>query len=318
MVDAGSRCAYVSRGIARFALALCIMLACATPASATIGDPETPITEPCRHVLLEEGHRFCGTLNPLAVAKVGYYFAYNVGATCTGGAETQPGEEVQGQGVTVTSEVTGLQPHTQYTVCLVATNPAGETVGAGVTFTTPAQPPWIIRQSATAVTPTGGAILQALIDAEGEETSYGFVYGTDESLSGAAILAGGDLPGGPDAQSVEAAINAGLTPDTTYYYRVLATNAAGTSAGPIGSFSTPQAPLQPTGSSEHGGDGSLAFTSALSSQLPVAQPKPITRAHALSRALRACMKRRAKRRLVCERLARRKYGVSAAKARRIG
>jgi hypothetical protein len=125
--------------------ALCIGLApglllSAVPAVPAVAaeKPETPITESCSGPIDGAGRRLCGTLNPHSSAKVGSYFAYNVGASCTGGSVVPAGGEVEGQDIEVSGEATGLQAATEYTYCLVATNSAGETFGQPLSFTTPA------------------------------------------------------------------------------------------------------------------------------------------------------------------------------------
>ncbi len=68
-----------------------------------------------------------------------YYFQY--GTTTDYGTQTPTQGPVQGnptKSKSVSADVTGLQPQTTYNYRLVATNSAGTTPGANVTFTTPA------------------------------------------------------------------------------------------------------------------------------------------------------------------------------------
>jgi hypothetical protein len=66
------------------------------------------------------------------------------------------------------------------------------------------------------------ATLTATINPEGEETTYRFEYGTSESYGQSTPTA--TLPGsGFEGEEVEAQL-AGLLPDTTYHFRVVATN----------------------------------------------------------------------------------------------
>ena len=99
--------------------------------------PETPLTESCSGPIKGGAQKLCGTLNPHSSAKVGSYFAYNAGTSCTGGSRLAGGE-VEGEAIEVSGEATGLQAGTEYTYCLVATNSGGETFGQPVSFTTPA------------------------------------------------------------------------------------------------------------------------------------------------------------------------------------
>lgn len=102
--------------------------------------PEAPITESCPGPASPTERRLCGTLNPNASASVGYYFALNLGSGCTGGKK-MGGGDVEGKEVSVSIDVAGLLPDTQYTYCLVATNASGETSGQALTFKSDPLPP---------------------------------------------------------------------------------------------------------------------------------------------------------------------------------
>jgi hypothetical protein len=105
------------------------------------GGPQAPVSEECGGPILAGTGKVCGTLNPHSSAKAGYYFAYNKGTSCTQGKETPLQPEVQGEAIHVSGELFGLEPDTQYTDCLIATDSSGETVGSAVTFTAePAAP----------------------------------------------------------------------------------------------------------------------------------------------------------------------------------
>jgi hypothetical protein len=97
--------------------------------------PEAPVTEVCPGPTIP-GH-ICGTLNPESGSKVGYFFSYNVGASCAGGAETAHQAEVAGWGIPVEDQLTGLTPGTTYSYCLVAENLDGKASGGSISFTTP-------------------------------------------------------------------------------------------------------------------------------------------------------------------------------------
>lgn len=83
------------------------------------------------------------------------------------------------------------------------------------------------------------ATANATIDVGGEDTTVRFVYGTDATLTTGTQLTG------PQVISTNGAISTpitGLTPATTYFFRVTATNPSGNDSGAIQSFST--APVQ--------------------------------------------------------------------------
>jgi hypothetical protein len=147
----------------------------------TGGGPEAPLSEECGGPLSAGADKICGTLNPHSSAKVGYYFAYNKGASCTGGKETPLQPEVQGQDIGVSGELFGLEPHTQYTFCLIATDSSGETLGTPVTFATeaaaPAKPQTRRASDVTAVSATLNGTLQVQLI----QTSWYFQYAASES-----------------------------------------------------------------------------------------------------------------------------------------
>jgi hypothetical protein len=197
--------------------------------------PEAPLTETCGGPVAPGTQQICGTLNPGTSAKVGYYFAYNTGPLCTGGGKTPTAEEVEGEDIAVSAELTGLEPNTQYAYCLVAENTNGTASGQAVTFTTPLPKPVVLGESASGQT-RAGAQLSGLINPENGATFYKFEYGTTSGYgtSTAEALAGsgsGQVPAGPTTI-------AELLPGTTYHYRLLAGSASGITAGEDATFTT--------------------------------------------------------------------------------
>lgn len=78
------------------------------------------------------------------------------------------------------------------------------------------------------------------VNPQSSSTSYYFQYGTTKAygIQSGPVAAGS----GTKAINASAAIT-GLTPHTTYHYRLVATNAAGTTLGADRSFATPKQPL---------------------------------------------------------------------------
>jgi hypothetical protein len=104
--------------------------------------PQVPITEACSGpIKAGEALKLCGTLNPNASAKVGYYFAYSRGNKCTGSDELQTAfGEIEGQSMAVHGEPGTLRPGTVYTYCLAAVSEFGESFGQELTFKTEGEP----------------------------------------------------------------------------------------------------------------------------------------------------------------------------------
>jgi alpha-tubulin suppressor-like RCC1 family protein len=98
--------------------------------------------------------------------------------------------------------------------------------------------------SADAFTTTE-ATLRGRINANGQMTSARFEFGTDTSYSGGIIPVGLTPDHDVVMQNVEVNI-AGLSPNTTYHYRLIATNPAGTTTSGDATFHTPSIPFLTT------------------------------------------------------------------------
>ena len=201
--------------------------------------PETPEGEEAKPVTATSA-TLHGLLNPHAVGDPSsYQFLYRASPVVpkysyeeTPPAECQGGQSSEDEATPVAAatgaspepveaEVKVLLPGTNYTFCLHTENAAGETaLGAPVTFTTLPGPPEIVTESAADVE-SSGATLQAEIIPDGAETTYHFEYGTTEAY-------GRETPAEPvegllGTRVVETHVT-GLDPNTTYHYRVTATN----------------------------------------------------------------------------------------------
>jgi hypothetical protein len=156
-----------------------------------------------------------------------------------------------GGGVGTSVPVSGLKSATTYHYRIVATNGTGTTEGPGEFTTLPAEAPAIENESVSFLSSTR-ATLEATVNPNWQATTYTFEYATEESalLEGNATkIPEGSIPAGFGGQPVHADINGGLLPGTTYYYRVVATNAKGTTSGmvTVAHFKTPVPPQASTG-----------------------------------------------------------------------
>jgi hypothetical protein len=172
-----------------------------------------------------------GTVNPNG-AETKYYFEY--GATESYGSKTA--EVSAGSGTSSIEEskaITGLEPETTYHFRIVATNKAGTTDGAGKEFTT-LKKPSVETKAATSVTAFGAA-LNGAVNPNGSETTYYFEYGTTESYGTKTA----EASAGSGTSSVEeSTIASGLQSETTYDFRIVATNSGGTVYGGNQKFTT--------------------------------------------------------------------------------
>jgi hypothetical protein len=201
----------------------------------TVPTPHTdPVTAVAATTATLNGHL---TLDPVDTQ---YFFYYKVGSECTGEKQTTTKDAGSGPGTLASPEepVTGLIPATQYMVCFVTSNAFGFEQGSLVSFTTLPASPVSIGESVTEVTATS-ARLSAEIDPGGAETTYHFDYGTTtayESSTPESVSVGADNSEHPAIAEIQ-----GLQPDTTYHYRVVATNSrspVGGTPGPDRVFTT--------------------------------------------------------------------------------
>jgi phosphodiesterase/alkaline phosphatase D-like protein len=161
-----------------------------------------------------------------------WYFEY--GTTTGYGSRTPARDGGSGTSATpVSAPVGGLTPGGVYHVRLVATGDAGTTLGSDQTFSLGAAPA-ATTSSAVAVS-SSSATLRGTVDPNAEDTSWRFEYGTSSSYGSATQS--NRSAGGTKNVSVTAAV-AGLAAGTTYHFRVVATNASGTSGGGDRTFTT--------------------------------------------------------------------------------
>ena len=179
-------------------------------------------------------------INPDQIATT-YHFEY--GETTAYGNETPLGGTSIGAGaspVPVTASLSGLKIGATYHYRIVASNTAGTTIGSDQSFTTIAPAP-VDATYATEVTGTT-AILHAQIDPLGNPTSYQFQYGTQSCRQNPTSCTSLPDPAeeiGSGNEDVPRTIQlTGLQPNTTYHYRVLASNILGTTQGPEHTLTT--------------------------------------------------------------------------------
>lgn len=199
-----------------------------SPSSATVTITEPPLaTTGAATNVTTSGATLNGTVNANAAATT-YYFQY--GTSTSYGSQTS--SQSAGSGTndqSVSAAVSGLTAGTTYHFRIVATNADGTTFGSDATFTTPssAGPPSVSTGPATSVKPTG-ATVTGTVDPSGQATTYHFDYGTSTAYG--HTTASTSAGSGTTNQSVSATLS-GLVPNTTYHYRIVATNASGTTVG---------------------------------------------------------------------------------------
>jgi hypothetical protein len=163
-----------------------------------------------------------------------------------------------------TGSLTGLEPGTAYHYRFAATNVTGETKDADGELTTVTLAPPIIDGESAAGLSSGDATLEAQVNPNYQETTYAFEYATNEALTGATTIGAGVLPAEFGDQSASVDIGGGLLARTKYYYRVVATNNAGTTPGKVESFTTLAPPLVTAGEAQDVTSTTATLTGALS------------------------------------------------------
>ena len=155
-------------------------------------------------------------------------------------------------GTTVYSEVETLTPATTYHYRVVAENLTGTTASAEGVFTTPAVPvspavaplagmaPEAVTSPATGIG-TNTATLNGQVSPNEAPTSYRIVLALGGPTAASAIVALGEAGSGSDAVPVSLTV-ANLQPGTEYTYRLIATNASGSSTSSAQSFTTSGVP----------------------------------------------------------------------------
>ena len=200
------------------------------------------VTTAAASAITTAGATLNGSVNPNGLATT-YYFQY--GTTTTYGSQTASTSAGSGTAaVNVNAAITGLTAGTLYHFRLVATNSAGTTNGADLTFTTsaPQNPPTVTTSAATAIT-TAGATLNGSVNPNGLATTYYFQYGTTTTYG--SQTASTSAGSGSAAVNVNAAVT-GLTAGTLYHFRLVATSSAGSTNGADLTFTTTTAQSPPT------------------------------------------------------------------------
>ncbi len=181
-----------------------------------------------------------------------YHLYFDVGTTTSYGTLVYPSPgDVSGNTdpAPVTATAYQLLPNTTYHYRLRAScylsgsrtlDPPSDFYGADQTFTTgpPATAPTATTEPATGLATTA-ATLSSAVNAGSSPTTLVFEYGTTTAY-GSQYAYPGTL--GTSTQTAPFYLLQGLTPNTTYHYRVTATNHEGASTGPDVSFTTLQPP----------------------------------------------------------------------------
>jgi plastocyanin len=173
-----------------------------------------------------------GSLNPHGLTTT-VYFQY--GTTTSYGSTTPMRTQTGNTYRNIPANISGLSPNTRYHFRIVATNSEGTRFGADRTFTTLSAtgPPVVTTDPASFIT-SFSARLNSLVNPHGLPTTVHFQYGTTPSYG---LTTAPQSRTGNTFQAVGANVT-GLTANTLYHFRVVASNAAGTRIGNDRTFTT--------------------------------------------------------------------------------
>ena len=175
-----------------------------------------------------------GAVNPNGLT-THYYFEY--GTTSSYGYTTSTSSLSSSYSVNnVTKSIYSLNPGTTYHYRLVAYNSDGTDYGQDRTFTTAqnTDAPVATTQNATNVTESS-ATLHGSVTPNGLSTSYEFQYGTSTGYG--QTSSSGSVSGSNSSTAVSRTIT-GLSPNTTYHFRLVAENDLGYDLGGDRTFTT--------------------------------------------------------------------------------
>jgi multidrug efflux pump subunit AcrA (membrane-fusion protein) len=168
-----------------------------------------------------------GTVDPSG-SDTHYQFQYGTSAGSLGSKASSLDAGSGNTAVNVTANLTGLKSGQTYYFRLVATNASGTVNGAEVSFKTLAAAKPVVALAAASNVLTTSVTLNGSVDPNGSDTHYKFEYGTTAKYAKQTPAV--DLGTGTTAQSVAATVT-GLKPGTAYLFRLVATNASGTTTG---------------------------------------------------------------------------------------
>lgn len=195
--------------------------------------------------IAEESATLNAAVNPDDAAITSCEFEYGTSpafgshAACT---SLPPGEGENAE--PASASLAGLSPSTNYYYRIVAANVWGSSFGQAKRFTTLPSKPKAQSKSASEITATSAQFNATVNPEDSLVTSCEFEWGPSQAYG--SLVACASLPGsGASAVEVSAAV-AGLSENTTYDYRIVATNAFGAGFGGNQQFKTQVAGLPPT------------------------------------------------------------------------
>src|SRR5438874_1919357 len=174
-----------------------------------------------------------GSLDPHGLTTT---VSFQYGTTTSYGSTTSMQTQTGNTYRNIAANISGLMASTTYHFRIVASNSSGTSMGSDKTFTTLATTgaPVVTTGSATNVT-SSSATLNGSLDPHGLMTTVSFQWGTTTSYGHTTAM---QSQTGNTYRNIAASITS-LTTHTTYHFRIVATNSAGSRMGSDRTFTTP-------------------------------------------------------------------------------
>jgi hypothetical protein len=168
-----------------------------------------------------------GTVDPDGTTITDCHFEYG---TTTSYGQSQPCASTPSGSspVAVSADITGLAENTTYHFRLVAANSGGSYPGSDETFTTLSRP--LIDAAYTTNLTESSVDLNAEINPMGLDTTYHLEWGTSTGYGNSVPVPDADIGSGSSDVLVSQHVS-GLSANTTYHWRVVATNSVGATDG---------------------------------------------------------------------------------------
>jgi hypothetical protein len=209
----------------------------------TLPSASSTVTTEAASGIKQTSATLVGKVNPHGGSVSDCHFEYGVGLSYSTSTPCATAVDVVTTDVSLEKTVSGLSANTTYHYRLVVTSNAGLVSGNDQGFTTLPLAPVVTTGAPSGITQTA-ATLTASINPNGASASCHFEFGTTVAYGGTGACPLD--PGDGEVAVVEQIGLAGLTPATTYHYRLVGTNGGGTTNGLDLSFTTQAPPTAPT------------------------------------------------------------------------
>ena len=167
-------------------------------------------------------------------------YSFHCSPECPGLTGGTVAAEAGGSELEVEAHATGLEPNTEYTVTLVATNGGGEVTDGPQSFTTDAVPPTVTAGTASSRTDGVTQITGTVNPHNSAISSCLFEYGMTSAYGQTAVCET-DPGAGRKPVFVTASLT-GLESGITYHFRLKALSAGGAASSPDASFAASPCP----------------------------------------------------------------------------